>query len=84
VNNGDVVRSRLILLVQRKSGFDAVEDHRGNAFFGQTLGLTLLISSLTLRQRLDAWASALFECVPDMIEALLASQRPNYGVLLCG
>jgi len=84
VANSDVLRSYLGLLVQGKSDFDAVEGFRGHAFFKQALGVTLLPSSPTLRQRLDARASEMFEHVPPMIESLLAGQRPDYGVLPCG
>ncbi len=84
VSNSDVLRSYLGLLVQGKSDFDAVENYRGDKFFKEALGIGLLPSSPTLRQRLDAQASAMFEHVPGMIERLLGSQRPDYGVLACG
>ncbi len=84
VNNADIVRSYLGLLVQGKSDFDAIENYRGDTFFKQALGIGLLPSSPTLRQRLDGQAQALFEHVPGMIEALLRGQRPDYGVLACG
>lgn len=84
VSNSDVLRSYLGLLVQGKSDFDAVENYRGDRFFKEALGIGLLPSSPTLRQRLDAQAGALFEHVPGMIERLLGSQRPDYGVLPCG
>jgi Transposase DDE domain group 1 len=84
VANSDVLRSYLGLLVQGKSDFDAIENLRGDAFFKQALGIGLLPSSPTLRQRLDARAAALFDFVPPMIETLLAGQRPQYGVLPCG
>lgn len=84
VANGDVLRSYLGLLTQGKSDFDAIENYRGDAFFKTALGVALLPSSPTLRQRLDAKASALFEFVPPMIETLLARERPQYGVLPCG
>jgi hypothetical protein len=84
VANSDVLRSYLGLLVQGKSDFDAIENFRGDAFYKQALGIGLLPSSPTLRQRLDARASDLFEFVPPMIETLLAGQRPDYGVLPCG
>ncbi len=83
VSHSDIVRSYLGLLVQGKSDFDAVEGFRGDAFFKQALGIGLLPSSPTLRQRLDAKASEMFEHVPPMIESLLAGQRPDYGVLPC-
>ena len=84
VSNSDVLRSYVGLLVQGKSDFDAVENYRGDKFFKESLGIGLLPSSPTLRQRLDAQAGELFEHVPGMIERLLGSQRPDYGVLACG
>ena len=84
VSNSDVLRSYVGLLVQGKSDFDAVENYRGDKFFNESLGIGLLPSSPTLRQRLDAQAGELFEHVPGMIERLLGSQRPDFGVLPCG
>jgi hypothetical protein len=80
----DVLRSYLGLLVQGKSDFDAIEGVRGDAFFKRALGIGLLPSSPTLRQRMDAHASALAHFVPSMIERLLARSKPDYGVLSCG
>ena len=84
VSKSDVLRSYLGLLVQGKSDFDAVENYRGDKFFKEALGIGLLPSSPTLRQRLDAQAGAMFEHVPGMIERPLGSQRPDYGVPACG
>ena len=84
VANSDVVRSYLGLLAQGKSDFDAIENFRGDAFFKQSLGITLLASSPTLRQRMDARAAELFDFAPTMIETLLSTQRPDDGVLPCG
>lgn len=84
VRNSDILRSYLGLLVQGKSDFDAIENFRGDAFYQQALGIGLLPSSPTLRQRMDARAAELFDFVPPMIETLLDSQRPDYGVLPCG
>lgn len=84
VANSDIVRSYLGLLVQGKSDFDAIENFRGDAFFKQALGIGLLASSPTLRQRMDARAAEMFDLVPPMIETLLAGRRPDYGVLPCG
>ena len=84
VSNSDIIRAYLGLLVQGKSDFDAVEGYRGDKFFKSALGIELLASSPTLRQRLDAQAAALFEHIPGMNERLLDSQRPDYGVLPCG
>ena len=84
VANSDIVRSYLGLLVQGKSDFDAIENYRGDAFYKQALGIALLPSSPTLRQRMDARAAELFDFAAPMIETLLAGQRPDYGVLPCG
>jgi hypothetical protein len=84
VSSSDIVRTYLGLLVQGKSDFDAVEGFRGDAFFKHALGIALLPSSPTLRQRLDARAAEMFEHAPPMIESLLVGQRPDYGVLPCG
>jgi Transposase DDE domain group 1 len=84
VANADIVRSYLGLLVQGKSDFDAIENFRGDAFYKQALGIALLPSSPTLRQRMDARAVELFDFAAPMIETLLGGQRPDYGVLPCG
>ena len=81
---GDVLRSYIGLLVQGKSDFDAIENLRGDTFYKRALGITLLPSSPTLRQRLDARAAELFDFVPKMTEALLVGARPDYGALPCG
>ena len=64
VSNSDVLRTYLGLLVQGKSDFDAVEGFRGDAFFKHALGIALLPSSPTLRQRLDARSSEMFDLNP--------------------
>jgi hypothetical protein len=84
VINSDILRSYVGLLVQGKSDFDAVENFRGDAFYKRALGIELLPSSPTLRQRMDARASDLFDFLPPLIETLLSSARPDYGVLPCG
>ncbi|CAN7780278.1 IS1380 family transposase [Variovorax sp. LjRoot175] len=75
VANSDVLRSYLGLLVQGKSDFDAIENFRGDAFFKQALGIKLLPSSPTLRQRMDARAGDLFDFLPTLIETLLCGVR---------
>ncbi len=84
VSNSDIVRSYLGLLVQGKSDFDAIENHRGEKFYKHALGISLLPSSPTLRQRMDAQAHALSPYVLPMIETLLTRRSPDYGVLPCG
>ena len=84
VANSDILRSYLGLLVQGKSDFDAIENFRSDAFFKQALGIKLLPSSPTLRQRMDARATELFDFTAPLIETLLSTARPEYGVLPCG
>jgi hypothetical protein len=84
VANSDILRSYVGLLTQGKSDFDAIENYRGEAFFKQALGIKLLPSSPTLRQRMDARAQDLFDFLPPLIEMLLAGARADYGVLPCG
>jgi hypothetical protein len=84
VATSDIVRSYLGLLVQGKSDFDAIENLRADKFFKQALGIGLLPSSPTLRQRMDANASSLADQVMPMNERLLARHAPDYGVLPCG
>jgi len=84
VATSDILRSYVGLLVQGKSDFDAIENFRGDTFFKQALGIKLLPSSPTLRQRMDARASELFDFLPPLIETLLLGARPDYGVLPCG
>ena len=84
VANSDILRSYLGLLVQGKSDFDAIENFRGDAFFKRALGIKLLPSSPTLRQRMDARAGDLFDFLSPLTEKLLVTARPDYGVLPCG
>ena len=84
VANSDIVRSYLGLLAQGKSDFDAIENFRGDTFFKQALGIKLLPSSPTLRQRMDARATDLFDFLSPLTEKLLGTARPDYGVLPCG
>jgi hypothetical protein len=84
VANSDILRSYLGLPVQGKSDFDAIENLPGDAFFKQALGIKLLPSSPTLRQRMDARAEDMFDFLPTLIERLLNGTRVDYGVLPCG
>ena len=84
VQTSDILRSYLGVLVQGKSDFDAIENFRGDTFFKRSLGIELLPSSATLRQRMDARATELFDFLAPLIETMLSSARPDYGVLPCG
>ena len=88
VSNSAIVKSYLALLCQGKSDFDAIEAHRGDAFFARALRLAAVPSSPTLRQRLDSHAPAWFDLASVINEALLASRiqgrRVDFGALPCG
>jgi len=84
VASSDIVRSYLGLLVQGKSDFDAIENFRADKFYKQALGIGLLPSSATLRQRMNASATELARFAPDLIETLLLGARCDFGVLPCG
>lgn len=51
--NGDVMTSYVGLLCQSKNDFDYIEPFREDPFFYRALGVELVPSSATLRQRLD-------------------------------
>jgi hypothetical protein len=83
VANSDIVPSYVGLLVQGKCGLLREENLRGDTFYKQALGIGLLPSSATMRQRMDARAGAMFDFAAPKIERLLSRQRPDYGVLPC-
>jgi hypothetical protein len=84
VASNDIVRSYLGLLAQGKIDFDAIENFRGDAFYQDSLGIGLLPSSATLRQRMDSGAGPLAGFAVALIETLLAGARSEFGVLACG
>ena len=79
--HSDSVRRDVGLRVQGKRDFDAIENFRGDTFYKQALGMGLLPSSPTLRQRRAARAGELLDFAAPMTETLLACQRPDWGVL---
>lgn len=87
--NSDILKSYLALLCLGKSDFDAIESFRGNAFFMRALGLAVVPSSPTLRQRMDTHAASWFDLAPQLNQQLLLSSRINgqpidFGALSCG
>ena len=88
IANSDLLKSYLGLLCLGKNDFDAIEPQRADAFFARALGLRAVPSSPTLRQRLDAHASAWFELAGRINSAVLAlkiSGKPiDFGALPCG
>ncbi|MCK9515818.1 MAG: IS1380 family transposase [Ottowia sp.] len=88
IANSAILKSYLALLCQGKSDFDAIQAHRADSFFARALNLTAVPSSPTLRQRMDAQASAWFELSGRINEALLSmrinGQAVDFGSLPCG
>jgi hypothetical protein len=93
VSNSTVLKSYLALLCQGKSDFDAIEAYRdatrgADAFFMRALGLSAVPSSPTLRQRLDAQASAWFDLASTINTAVLSLRIDGhpvaFGALPCG
>jgi hypothetical protein len=86
--NSDILKSYLALLCLGKSDFDAIENFRGNDFFKRTLGLGVVPSSPTLRQRMDSHAASWFDLVPRLNQLLLSSRingrAIDFGALGCG
>ena len=66
VASSAIIKSYLALLCQGKSDFDAIETHRGDAFFARALRLSAVPSSPTLRQRLNSHAAAWFDLAEDI------------------
>jgi len=81
VSYGDLCHAHQGLVVQDKGDFDAIKNFRGDATFKHALGIGLLPSTPTLRQRLDSNPVKMFDFAPATIETLLTSKRPEYGVL---
>jgi Transposase DDE domain group 1 len=86
--NSDILKSYLALLCLGKSDFDAIENFRGNDFFKRALGLGVVPSSPTLRQRMDSHAASWFDLVPRLNQLLLSSRingrAIDFGALACG
>lgn len=86
--NSAILKSYLALLCQGKSDFDAIENHRDDAFFKRALNLAAVPASPTLRQRMDAQANHWFELASSINEAVLAlrieGQQVDFGHLPCG
>lgn len=71
VTNSDILRIYLRLQVEGKRDVDGIENFRGDAFSKQALGIRLLPSGRTPRQRMDARAAELFDLMAPLIESLL-------------
>ena len=88
IANSDILKSYLGLLVQGKNDFDAVEEFRGDDFFTRSLGVGIVPSCSTLRQRMDTHAASWFELASEFNLALLSAKYAtgplDFGALPCG
>jgi len=65
IPHADILKSYVGLLCLGKSDFEAITGLRGDDFFAESLGLDLVPSEGTLRQRMDAHASVFLPVVQD-------------------
>jgi Transposase DDE domain group 1 len=82
--NGDVVSSYIGLLCQSKNDFDHIEPFRDDPFFYRALGVQVVPSSATLRQRLDqiakvsGWKSIVLEESAKLIKSFDSPVTPIF------
>ena len=87
ITNFEIIASYLGLLCQGKSDFDHIEPFRQDPFFSQSLMITTVPSSSTLRQRLDmgaktGWAKMVMEQSVALLGSLQAKITPCLGDLV--
>lgn len=87
ITNFEIIASYLGLLCQGKSDFDHIEPFRQDPFFSQSLMITTVPSSSTLRQRLDmgaktGWAKTIMEQSVALLGSLQAKITPCLGDLV--
>lgn len=77
ISHADVIRSFCALLAQGKSDFVAIEQHREDDFFRESLGLSQVPSEATLRQRMDDHAAEFLQVVSwETIQFLMKAEVP--------
>ena len=87
-SNSDILKSYLTLLCLGKSDFDVTKSFRGSAFFMRVLGLDIVPSCPTQRQRMDTHGASWFDLALPKNQLLLSSringQTIDFGALSCG
>jgi hypothetical protein len=81
---GEIVTAYVGLLCTGKSDFDAIENHRQDAFFAEALGLDGVPAASTLRTQLDAQADGLLPLVDELSVSLLKNADAPITSLACG
>ena len=84
IPNSDVLIAYLGLLCQGKSDFDAIERFREDRFFSEGLGLRAVLSSPTVRQRLDTRAEEFLPLVDESLLQLVKWSKVPITPLSCG
>ena len=82
--NSDILIAQLGLLCQGKCDFEAIERFRRDPFFAQALGLRAVLSSPTLRQRLDEKGEAFLPWVDVSLLHLLKRAKATITPLSGG
>ena len=74
--------------MHREDDSDAIDDLAGDGFFTRALGVGIVLSSLTLRRRMDchasAWCGLADEHNPALLSAWYAGAPTDFAVLLFG
>lgn len=78
ISNADVIQSMIGLLTIGKTHYDDIEQFREDPFFKESLGVTVVPSSSTLRQRLDDVSEHFNDIVKEeSIELLRNMAKPT-------
>ncbi len=87
INSSSLIKAYIGLMCTGKSDFDAIESLRQDAFFKSALGLAVVPSSPTLRQRMDTMAESgdvALTALDDANERLLRRAKPVLTPLASG
>lgn len=83
ITNGNVIKSYIGILCQSKNDFDYIEPFRDDPFFYRALGIDMVPSSGTLRQRMnqiarvDGWKSSILEESAALLKQFDAPVTPT-------
>ena len=86
ISHGEVVTAMIGLACMGKPDFDAIEPFRDDPFFSTSLGIDVVPSSPTLRQRLDSangtFSDILLEESAQAVRYLAPAITPSHGKLV--
>lgn len=81
---GEIVLAYVGLLCTGKSDYDAIENHRGDGFFANALGISCVPAASTLRTQMDARAHELACHTDELPVTLLKNAHAPITPLPCG